>query len=175
MHGLGSNEEDMFGLSCELDPGYEAICLRAPYAYGPGFAWFDVDWTEEGLTMNEGQFDTSVDLIAELLPQIGTDLIVGGFSQGAMLTAGLIQRHPHLVSAAILLSGRASVSGEAFTGRVFQAHGIMDDVIPFSDGESLRRSLAYLGENLDFHGYPMGHTVCEDEIADLNGWLASLK
>ena len=37
--------------------------------------------------------------------------------------------------------------------------------------QSSRDTLRQLGYALDWHEYPMGHSVCAEEIADLNGWL----
>ena len=172
LHGLGSNAEDMFGLACELDPSFEIVCLQAPFAYGPGFAWFEIEWSEEGATIDEKQYWAAVEMVAEILPQIGERPIVGGFSQGAMITTGLLTRFPDSLQEAIILSGRSVADAPTdFKGRVFQAHGLLDEVIPFSDGEALRRSLTVLGDRLEFHGYPMPHTVSEEEIKDLNAWL----
>lgn len=175
MHGLGSNAEDMFGLACELTSEFEVICLQAPYSYGPqGFAWFEIAWTEDGISVNEAQYWSAVDMVAEILPQIGGPLTVGGFSQGAMMTVGLMIKYPDLLTDAIVLSGRGlGRSPESFKGRVFQAHGQQDEVIPFREGEELRRSLSVLGDRLEFHEYPMGHTVCEEEIQDLENFLKS--
>jgi phospholipase/carboxylesterase len=170
MHGLGSNEHDMYGLACELDPEIEVVCLRAPLPYGPGFAWFEIDWTPQGLMIDETGYWQSVDMLASILPSVGTDVIVGGFSQGAMMTVGLMLKHPHLFSRAVLLSGQGlKLPITNFGGRVFQAHGLEDDVISYAEGEELRNDLSRV--DLEFHAYPMGHTVSVEEVRDLSRWL----
>jgi phospholipase/carboxylesterase len=174
MHGLGSDERDMFGLATELHPDLETMCVRAPHRYGPGFAWFDIAWTNEGLKVNMDQFWDSVDLVAGLITPLGPGkLIVGGFSQGAMMTVGLMHRYPELFAHAVLLSGRGIGSGTPdFHGNIFQAHGSFDDVIRISEADALKNTLLTLGDKFAFHEYEMGHSICEREINDLNEWLS---
>src|SRR5205085_8506435 len=106
LHGLGSDERDMLGLAYELEPDLHVVCIRAPMPCPPGYAWFEINWTPNGMTMNREQFWASVDIIAAAIPQIGENLIVGGFSQGAMITVGLLLKYPDLVRHAVLLRGR---------------------------------------------------------------------
>jgi phospholipase/carboxylesterase len=175
MHGLGSNEADMLGLASELLPSIEVTCLRASIPYGPGYGWFHVEWTKDGIQFDEDQYWDAVEGVARMLPSVGESLIVGGFSQGAMLTHGLMMKHPQLVANAVLLSGRGySIPLPDYSGSVFQAHGLYDEVIPFADAEALRSSLAPLGKRLEFHAYPMAHSVCAPEVEDLNAWLAKI-
>lgn len=172
MHGLGSDEQDMFGLAQELDPAYEVVCLRAPFPYGPGFAWFDISFTPTGIVPHFEQFWASVDAVAELLVDDVAETTVGGFSQGAMMTAGLMVRYPERFGHAVLLSGRGvGLEPGGFPGRAFQAHGMLDDVIPFRDGVQLRSELSPMGDRHQFHAYEMGHSVCLEELNDLNTWL----
>jgi phospholipase/carboxylesterase len=174
MHGLGSDERDMFGLATELHDEVEIICVRAPYSYGPGYAWFDIGWTPQGLNVNIDQFWESVDWIAGFLATLPKEnLIVGGFSQGAMMTVGLMHRYPGLFEHAVLLSGRGiNTETPEFAGQVFQAHGTFDDVIRITEADALRNTLKPLGDRYEFHEYEMGHSVCEQEIQDLNTWLS---
>jgi len=173
MHGLGSDEQDMFGLAQAIDSGFEIVCLRAPMSYGPGFAWFEIAFSPIGIEPNYDQFWESVEVVADLLKaEDPATTIVGGFSQGAMMTAGLMVKHPLLFSKAVLLSGRGvGLEPGGFPGTAFQAHGQFDDVIPFRDGVQLRSELSQMGDRHAFHAYDMGHWVCEEEIDDLNAWL----
>ncbi len=176
MHGLGSDEQDMLGLAEMLDRRVDFICLRAPYRYGPGYAWFEIDWTPQGIRIDEAQYWSAVELvIAEIESLNITRLVVGGFSQGAMMSAGTLIRRPELTEGAVLLSGRGlSDEAIAYSGRVFQAHGAFDDVIPPEAAYVLKRSLQGLGDRYEFHEYEMGHWVSEEEIQDLNDWFARL-
>lgn len=176
MHGLGSDEQDMRGLADLLHPNLEVICLRAPLRYGPGFAWFEIQWTNAGIQIDEDQYWQSVEGVAGLLQGIQTEkLLVGGFSQGAMMSVGILDRHPDLVKGAVLLSGRGISDAPCqFDGNVFQAHGAFDDVIPFDSAQILRKRFDGFGPRYEFHEYEMGHSVCQEEIDDLNRWLVRI-
>jgi phospholipase/carboxylesterase len=169
LHGLGSDEQDMLGFAQEIHPDYEVICVRAPLVYGPGFAWFNINWTPQGITFDESEYWTAVDLVAGLAVGYDRkDLTIGGFSQGAMITVGLMERFGELFSRAVLLSGRGRSRPVTFPGKIFQAHGLYDEVIDISFGRSLNKDL---GDIPDYHEYNMGHSVCMEELDDLNRWL----
>jgi phospholipase/carboxylesterase len=54
---------------------------------------------------------------------------------------------------------------------VFMAHGSADPVVPARAGEHSAQVLRSLGFELEWHAYPMGHSVCAEEIRDLGDWL----
>ena len=54
------------------------------------------------------------------------------------------------------------------------AHGTPDPVLPLSLGEASRRALEALGYAVDWHAYPMPHSVCLEEISAIGAWLAAL-
>ncbi len=172
MHGLGSDERDMFGLAEALNPELEIICLRAPHRYGPGYAWFEVQFTSTGVVPHIDQAWESVELVAKLLSGDPAKTIVGGFSQGAMMTAGLMARHPEKFSKAVLLSGRSvDPNSSAFPGKAFLAHGTRDDVVQYSEGLELAKELQAMDGRFTFKDYPIGHWVSPEEIRDINNWL----
>ncbi len=175
LHGLGSDERDMFGLAQMLDPHVEVICLRAPSTYGPGYAWFDIQWTSTGIHVDEDEFWTAVGSLAHEILSYGIEQpMVGGFSQGAMMSLGLATRYPQVPSAIALLSGRGFPDPAAgFTGPIFQAHGKYDDVIPIADARQLNLELKSHGDRYEYHEYEMGHWIDESELRDFNRWLAA--
>ncbi len=175
MHGLGSDEQDMLGLAEHIDERIEIICLRAPHTYGPGFAWFDIQWTPQGITADENQIKESVKLVSEYLANLNrSNLVVGGFSQGAMMALGAVHQDPSLFSGAVLLSGRNTGAGlPSFDGRIFQAHGTFDEVISIREAHDLRQVLSEMGTKYEYREYPMGHSICDQELNDLNQWLAA--
>jgi phospholipase/carboxylesterase len=173
MHGLGSDEQDMFGLAEQIDPRVEVICLRAPHVYGPGYAWFDVQWTAQGILADPAQVKSSVECVSTYLQGLNAEkLVVGGFSQGAMMALGTLQECPTILTGAALLSGREIGSTRPeFSGQVFQAHGTFDDVISIREAISLRDQLQPFGDRFQYHQYDMGHWICDEELRDLNHWL----
>ena len=54
---------------------------------------------------------------------------------------------------------------------VFLAHGRSDPVVPFQAGTATRDALRSAGYPVEWHEYPMPHSVCMEEIADLQRWL----
>ena len=54
---------------------------------------------------------------------------------------------------------------------LFLAHGTFDPVIAIDRSVASRDALAALGYGIEWHEYPMQHSVCPEEIDDLNRWL----
>jgi phospholipase/carboxylesterase len=108
-------------------------------------------------------------------------LILGGFSQGgavALATTLCTDLHPDAVFALsgylpdLDGAGLAILPGPR-TGRIFQAHGLADPIIPVDAGRAAVQSLRRLGLEVEHHEYPMGHQVCEAEVEDFRAWLVS--
>jgi phospholipase/carboxylesterase len=57
---------------------------------------------------------------------------------------------------------------------IFLAHGTMDPVIPLAIGEASRDALQALGYDVEWHAYPMPHSVCMEEVQAMNTWLAKV-
>ena len=55
--------------------------------------------------------------------------------------------------------------------RVFMAHGIQDNVVPYAMGARSRDLLVQAGYDVEWHEYPMAHSVCPEEIAHIGAWL----
>ena len=55
---------------------------------------------------------------------------------------------------------------------IFMAHGSADPLLPLALAEGSRRTLEGLGYVVDWHVYPMPHSVCAEEIAAISAWLA---
>ena len=54
---------------------------------------------------------------------------------------------------------------------IFQAHGSADNVIPIERAMASRDALLGLGHPVEWHAYPMAHSVCPQQIVDMNAWL----
>ena len=182
LHGLGSDEQDMFGLAHELDPRFTVICLRAPKSYGPGYSWFPIEWTPTGISMKDEDAEKSLEMLADELPSERDGIVlVGGFSQGSMMSSGILSKHSELIDGAVLLSGRIIPSffvnpPEALVEiPVFIAHGELDEVLTFDQGTALKEQVSGISSNVEWHAYRMGHTVSLEEIRDLNVWLGQFK
>lgn len=88
-------------------------------------------------------------------------------------------RHAERLGGIVGMSGylplAATTAAERHTANeltpIFLAHGRSDPVVPMARAIASRDALAALGYPVQWHDYPMGHSVCMEEIADLNVWL----
>jgi phospholipase/carboxylesterase len=187
LHGIGSNEHDLYGLAPFLDQRFLIISVRAPNTLGPGsYAWFDADFTPRGPVINPEQAEASrktlITLLHEATTAYGADperVYLMGFSQGAIMSASVALTQPELVAGAVLMSGRILpeilpliASNEELTGLPFLVvHGTADMVLPISHGRASREFLSSLPVELTYHEYPMGHEVSQESLADVTTWL----
>ncbi|HEY0868274.1 MAG TPA: hypothetical protein VGE01_12885, partial [Fimbriimonas sp.] len=149
LHGLGSNEQDLFALADELDPRLSVASLRAPRScsYG-GYAWFDVAWTDEGVEIDASQALSSLEVLASMIQTMqarhavsARQTLLGGFSQGAMMSLGILLKRPDLLGGSMLLSGALVPDFVGEEARievpVFQSHGVLDPVLPIHLGRQV--------------------------------------
>ena len=189
LHGVGSNEHDLFGLAPFLDERFLIISVRAPNTLAPGsYAWFEVDFTPQGPVINPAQAEASrkalIAFLGEALTAYDADpkrVYSMGFSQGAIMSASVALTRPDLVAGAVLMSGRVLpeiqpliASPRALENLPFLVvHGIMDTVLPIEYGRASRRLLSSLPVELTYHEYPMEHEVSQESMADVAAWLST--
>src|SRR5215467_12577982 len=187
LHGIGSNEHDLYGLAPFLDKRFLIISVRAPITLEPGsYAWFEVDFTPQGSVINPEQAEASLKTLITFLQEAITaynadpkQVYLMGFSQGAIMSASVALTQPELVAGAVLMSGRILpeiqpliASNEELTGLPFLViHGTADMVLPISYGRASREFLSSLPVELTYHEYPMGHEVSQESLADVTIWL----
>jgi phospholipase/carboxylesterase len=82
--------------------------------------------------------------------------------------AGLLGLSGYLPLAALAANERSAANADL---PIFQAHGTADAVIPIARALQSRDALVALGHPLEWHAYPMPHSVCPAEIVDMNRWL----
>jgi phospholipase/carboxylesterase len=189
LHGVGSNEHDLFGLVPHLDKRFLIISVRAPNTLGPGsYAWFDVDFTPQGPVINPAQAEASrlalITFLDEAVNAYNADpkqIYLMGFSQGAIMSASIALTQPQLVAGVVLMSGRILpeiqpliASNEELSGLPFLVvHGTSDMVLPISYGRASRQLLSSLPVELTYHEYRMGHEVSQESLADVTAWLSA--
>ena len=109
-------------------------------------------------------------------------IVLAGFSQGGAIAlhaalrsplpmAGVLALSTYLPLAATLATERSDVNARI---PLFMAHGTHDDVLPLALAESSRSVLEGLGYAVDWHAYPMAHSVCMEEVGAIGRWLAAL-
>ena len=187
LHGVGSNEEDLFSLAPYLDQRFLIVSARAPVAldYG-GYGWFRIDFTPRGMVADVEQAKRSLEIlpgfIDGLVETYGADarrVYLAGFSQGAMMSLALLLTSPEKLAGVAAMSGRLpsqvferEPDREALTGKpVLLTHGLYDPVIPVEQGRAAREHLGALPVALTYREYPMGHEVSAESLRDVTGWL----
>jgi phospholipase/carboxylesterase len=106
-------------------------------------------------------------------------IVVAGFSQGCAMALMTGLRHTERLAGIVGLSGYLPIAATTAAERhasnhqtpVFLAHGRQDPVVPFDRALMSRDALTALGYTVEWHEYTMAHSVCMDEIADLNRFL----
>ncbi len=189
LHGVGSNENDLFGLAPYLDERFLILSVRAPNTLGPGsYAWFDVDFTPQGPVIDPAQAEASrealIDFIGEAITAYGVNpnqVYMMGFSQGAIMSASIALTRPDLVAGVALMSGRIlpeiqslMAAPEKLEGLpILVVHGVADTILPINHGHASRQLLASLPVELTYHEYPIGHEVSQESLADVSSWLSA--
>ena len=162
-----------------LDPRLAVVAYRAPIEYGfGGYAWFGIEWLPEGRRVDVAEAQASLTRLVDELEGLRDELkpkrlVLGGFSQGAMMSLGVALDRPDLIDGGLLMSGHPWPSvAEGLTALPFLVqHGVRDDVLPVESGRQVRDVLVGRGAEVDYREYPMGHEVSMASLQDAIAWL----
>jgi phospholipase/carboxylesterase len=134
---------------------------------------------------DEVRIRASADAVERLIERenargIGRERIVlAGFSQGGAITlhAGMRSTTPLAgmmpLSTYLPLAGIAETEATAVSRSIpiFMAHGTQDPVVPMARATASRDRLKALGYRVEWHEYPMPHSVNGDEILAIGAFL----
>jgi phospholipase/carboxylesterase len=199
LHGLGADGNDFVPVAQELDLT-SVGAVRFVFPHGPtrpvtlngGYvmrAWYDIFGAELGTNGLKREDETglrdSQALVEGLIAHerargvASNRIVLAGFSQGCAMTfmAGL--RHGERLAGLLGMSGYLPLADKTAAERsaanadvpIFQAHGSADPVIPIDRATQSRDALVAMGYPVEWHAYPMPHSVCPQEIVDMNRWL----
>ncbi|GAB3399549.1 alpha/beta hydrolase [Massilia agilis] len=195
MHGLGADGNDFVPLVQELDyTGLPAIRFVFPHAktmpvtINGGYvmrAWYDITGAELTRREDENGLRASQRDVEALIAREkergvpASKIVLAGFSQGCAMTLQTGLRHPETLAGMLCLSGylpladkaAAERTPESLATRIFMAHGRQDPVVPFMRAEQSREALKALGYQVEWHEYMMQHSLCIEEVRDINAWL----
>jgi phospholipase/carboxylesterase len=195
MHGLGADGHDFEPIVPELGmPSAPAARFVFPHAPVQAVtinggarmrAWYDVtgDGRQDAAGIRASQARVEALIARERSRGIAPGAIVlAGFSQGGAIALHTGLRHTERLGGILALSTYLplpdTVEKEASQANrdlpIFMAHGTEDPVIPLSWAGRSRDHLASLGYAVEWHEYPMPHSVCAEEIAGVGGWLRRL-
>jgi len=188
LHGLGSNEDDLFSLAPSLDSRFQMVSIRAPHAYGQGgFAWFDVQFTADNKRIIDvRQAEQSRLQLLEFLedlqkehPYDPSQVYLCGFSQGAMMALSLGLTRPDQIKGLMALSGRILEEVKPLVAspeklvplEIFVLHGIEDQMMPIQYARDTRVFLASKGIKSAYHEVHAVHTITEEGLKLMVNWL----
>lgn len=195
MHGLGADGHDFVPIVPELrlDP---ALGVRFVFPHAPRIpvtinmgmlmpAWFDVVELDFRRQPDLAGVERSAAAVRALVERERADgipserIALVGFSQGGAIALHVGLRHAERLAGLGALSTffatpeddptvHAAVNADL---PVFQAHGVLDPMVPIERGRAARERLVELGHPVEWHEYPMQHQVCIEEIDALGAWL----
>ncbi len=195
MHGLGADGHDFEPLVPELvDGGMPALRFVFPHApvrpvtLNNGYpmrAWYDIIGIDRRSAEDFDGIQASADAIRALIRREekegipSTRIAIAGFSQGGAMALHVATRHPDKLAGVIALSCYLPLARQFASERtdvnlatpVFMGHGTQDPVVPFALGDESRKSLEGTGFKVQWRAYPMPHSMCEPEVADIRAFL----
>jgi phospholipase/carboxylesterase len=188
LHGFGAPGDDLVPLAQFMDVPARFVFPEAPLElgglYGDSRAWWLLDLAKleadlrsgatrdrrgevpEGLASAREQLSRFLD---QLKPRYAIDdrqLVLGGFSQGAMLSLDVALHRDVAPAALLLMSGTllaetvwTPLMGKLAGVPVMQSHGRTDQLLPYAVAELLRDKLRAAGAIVDFVQFVGGHEI----------------
>ncbi len=178
LHGRGADARDLADLAPMLDDGRcRFVFPNAPKPFEAypgmtfGWTWFD-GWPPTRASIDESRqlLLVFLDEIVERYPTPADQIVLGGFSQGALMSLDCGFRTKQPLAGIVVMSGGLYEDDlpnlRARAGqRVLICHGTADDVIPVIAARRTRRVLEEHGIEPEYHEFPIGHQVSEEEMA----------
>ncbi len=195
LHGLGADGHDFASFAeAFADSTDRAIRFIFPHApiqavtLNGGVrmpAWFDLYGTRPEDMQDEAGVRRAADAITHLIAEQkkygipAERVVLGGFSQGGAVALYTALTGPKPLAAVIGLSTYLPLARHFTEGvppinsatPVFLGHGIDDAMIPYPFAEKTRTLLGARGVAVEFHAYPIDHSVSDTEINDLHAFL----
>ncbi len=192
MHGLGADGNDFVPIVNELSLP-QGLQIRFVFPHAPerpvtinnGYvmrAWYDISNTssEDESGIRDSQQAINALIAQEIQNGIASEnIILAGFSQGGVMALQVGLRHTSRLGGIVALScylpladmlAQEAESVNA-TLPIFMAHGSQDSVIPISRAVTSNEKLLAANYSVEWHEYPMAHSVCMEEIEDISRWL----
>lgn len=198
LHGLGADGNDFVPIAQELELA-EVGPVRFVFPHAPvipvtinnGYrmrAWYDILGMDLGSREDEAGLRKSMAAVEALLESEkkrgmpASRIVLAGFSQGSAMALMSGVRHKERLAGIVGMSGylplARTTAGERSDANtltpIFMGHGQQDNVVDIARGEASRDALLALGYEVEWHDYPMAHSVCMEEISDLGRWLVKV-
>jgi phospholipase/carboxylesterase len=205
LHGFGAPGDDLLSLADELDvpTGTRFVIPEGPLtlSFGPSDAraWWLIDMARIAADRAAGRIrdlsneiprglaparETMLAFLKEVERTFGADprkTVLGGFSQGAMLSCDVMLQSDHPYAGLVQLSGNLlaqQIWGPLIPKRkgmpVFQSHGMQDEILPYVGAERLRDTLSQSGLAVEWHRFRGGHEIPEPVLQRLGVFLTKV-
>jgi phospholipase/carboxylesterase len=195
LHGLGADGNDFVPIAQELQ--LDAVGpVRFVFPHAPvmpvtinnGYqmrAWYDILGFDRGSREDEAGLRKSQAAVEQLIAGqkargiSASRIVLAGFSQGCAMSLLTGLRYSEPLAGIAGLSGYLPLALQTAAERsqanartpIFLAHGSEDNVVLIDRARASLKMLQQLGYGVEWGEYPMGHSVCMEEVADLNRWL----
>src|SRR5437870_316382 len=198
LHGLGADGADFEPIVPELglaaQPAVRFVFPHAPVravTINNGMrmrAWYDiaaVDLTNRADLAGVRESQAQLEALIEREKARGMRperIVLAGFSQGGAIALYTGLRHAQRLAGIMALStyliSPDALAAEATAANqgvpIFMAHGSADPVVRFQWGEASKRLLEAAGYEIEWHTYPMEHSVCFEEVQAIGAWLGKV-
>lgn len=190
-HGFGADASDLASLKDAFH--FTKPCnwlfpngpLTVPI--GPGFtgrAWWTIrlsDLTQDWSTARPDGMDQAVSRVFKMISSMKfqwKDLILGGFSQGAMLATEVFLKAPETPAGLICLSGTllsenywAELASQRKGSTIFMSHGEMDQVLPHKGSLQLQKFFEKHEIKTQFASFRGAHEIPHSVIDKMNSYI----
>ncbi|MEI7502876.1 MAG: hypothetical protein WCJ61_06295 [Paludibacter sp.] len=187
MHGVGSNEQDLFSLTQYLPDNYLIISARGPFTISPNsFSWFQVSFATGVPVISYAQAEESRNTIIQFIESLKTqfhfnenEIYVGGFSQGGIMSYSVGLTRPDLIKGIAVMSGRLlkevkpqiALSDKLSNLKVYISHGTSDNVLSIEYAREANAYLKTINISPTFNEFEGGHTITNEMLVGLIYWL----
>lgn len=204
LHGFGAPGDDLVPLAEVVDvpSGTRWLFPEAPLSLNMGFgdsrAWWIIDFARiqadreagrirdlsveipQGLALARERMITFLKELPRQLPINYERTVIGGFSQGAMLTCDAVLHTDYPFAGLVQLSGNllarevwSPLIGTRKGLPVYQSHGTQDDILPYIGAERLRDALSQSGLDVQWHSFSGGHEIPEAVLLGLSRFITA--
>ena len=197
LHGLGADGNDFAPIVPELvDRAWPPLRFVFPHApvravtINGGMrmrAWYDIRGVAIADKQDEAGIRASIAQLDELIAReagrgvAAANVILAGFSQGGAIALAGGLRHAARLAGIVALSTYLPLDALTAHERhaanaglaIFMGHGSADQVVPQALGQLSRDALEAFGHAVEWHSYPMAHSVCAEEIVHLRAWIGA--
>lgn len=186
LHGVGSNEKDLFSFANQLPEKYLVISARAPHVQGhESYAWYNLQFADDKPIYDAKQAEDSRKLILKFIEELKQkftfdhqQIYLCGFSQGGIMAYSVGLSNPDKVKGIAIMSGRMLDEVKPLINKekvktldVFISHGTEDPVLGIHYAREANQYLKTLGITPIYNEYKDVHTINQMMLKNLIEWL----